>query len=201
MSTNLDEMEKQFHLILRYDLLTLSSFFKRLLLILLGIFNQMIVTTQKAIIKDSERSEGVVELLTRKGVYPYDYVSSVERFSETQNSEFYSRLNDADISDADYQHALNVWNRFQCQTIRDYNDLYLKSDVLLLADVFESFRKTCFRHYNLDPAHYYTSPGLAWDACLKTTGQELQLLHDYDMWIMFERGIRGGITLISRRYV
>ena len=197
-------MEKQFHLILRYDLLTLSSFFKRLLLILLGIFNQMIVTRQKAIIKDSERSEGVVELLTRKGVYPYDYVSSVERFSETQpppKSEFYSRLNDADISDADYQHALNVWNTFQCQTIRDYNDLYLKSDVLLLADVFESFRKTSFRHYNLDPAHYYTSPGLAWDACLKTTGQELQLLHDYDMWIMFERGIRGGITLISRRYV
>ena len=204
MSTNLDEMEKQFHLILRYDLLTLSSFFKRLLLILLGIFNQMIVTTQKAIIKDSERSEGVVELLTRKGVYPYDYVSSIERFSETQlppKSEFYSRSNDADISDADYQHALNVWNTFQCQTIRDYNDLYLKSDVLLLADVFESFRKTCFRHYNLDPAHYYTSPGLAWDACLKTTGQELQLLHDYDMWMMFERGIRGGITHISRRYV
>ena len=204
MSTNLDEMEKQFHLILRYDLLTLSNFFKRLLLILLGIFNQMIVTTQKAIIKDSERSEGVVELLTPKGVYPYDYVSSIERFSETQlppKSEFYSRSNDADISDADYQHALNVWNTFQCQTIRDYNDLYLKSDVLLLADVFESFRKTCFRHYNLDPAHYYTSPGLAWDACLKTTGQELQLLHDYDMWMMFERGIRGGITLISRRYV
>ena len=204
MSTNLDEMEKQFHLILRYDLLTLSNFFKRLLLILLGIFNQMIVTTQKAIIKDSERSEGVVELLTRKGVYPYDYVSSIERFSETQlppKSEFYSRSNDADISDADYQHALNVWNTFQCQTIRDYNDLYLKSDVLLLADVFESFRKICFRHYNLDPAHYYTSPGLAWDACLKTTGQELQLLHDYDMWMMFERGIRGGITQISRRYV
>ena len=203
MSTNLDEMEKQFHLILRYVLLTLSSFFKRLLLILLGIFNQMIVTTQKAIIKDSERSEGVVELLTRKGVYPYDYVSSIERFSETQlppKSEFYSRLND-DISDADYQHALNVWNTFQCQTIRDYNDLYLKSDVLLLADVFESFRKICFRHYNLDPAHYYTSPGLAWDACLKTTGQELQLLHDYDMLMMFERGIRGGITHISRRYV
>ena len=81
--------------------MTLSSFFKRLLLILLGIFNQMIVTTQKAIIKDSERSEGLVELLTRKGVYPYDYVSSVERFSETQlppKSEFYSRLNDADIN-------------------------------------------------------------------------------------------------------
>ena len=131
------------------------------------------------------------------------YVSSIERFSETQlppKSEFYFRLNDEDISDADYQHAPNVWNTFQCQTIRDYHDLYLKSDVLLLADVFENFRATCLKHYSLDPAHHYSSPGLAWDACLKTTGQELQLLHDYDMLMMFERGIRGGITLISRRY-
>ena len=70
----------------------------------------------------------------------------------------------------------------------------------LLADVFENFRKTCLKHYNLDPAHYYTSPGLAWDACLKETGQELQLLHDYDMLMMFEKGIRGGISHISKRY-
>ena len=84
--------------------------------------------------------------------------------------------------------------------MRDYHNLYLKSDVLLLADVFENFRKTCLKHYKLDPVHYYTSPGLAWDACLKTTGQHLQLLHDYDMLMMFERGIRGGITHISKRY-
>lgn len=76
----------------------------------------------------------------------------------------------------------------------------MKCDVLLLADVFESFRKTCPHHYSLDPAHYYTSPVLAWDACLKETGQELQLLHDHDMLMMFERGIRGGITHISKRY-
>ena len=74
------------------------------------------------------------------------------------------------------------------------------TDVLLLSDVFENFRATCLKHYNLDPAHYYTSPGLAWDACLKETGQELQLLHDYDMLMLFERGIRGGITYISKRY-
>ena len=145
----------------------------------------------------------IVELLTRKGVYSYDYVSSIESLTETQlppKSEFYSKLNDEDISDSDYPHALNVWNTFNCKTIRDYHDLYLKSDVLLLADVFENFRKTCLRHYNLDPAHYYTSPGLAWDACLKETGQELQLLHDYDQLMMFERGIRGGITRIAKRY-
>ena len=109
-------------------------------------------------------------LLTRKGVYPYDYVSSLEKLSETQlppKQEFYSHLNDEEISDEDYQHAIKVWNTFGCKTIRDYHDLYLKSDVMLLADVFENFRKTCLHHYKLDPVHYYTSPGLAWDACLK----------------------------------
>ncbi|CAH3140184.1 unnamed protein product, partial [Porites lobata] len=144
-----------------------------------------------------------VDLLTRKGVYPYDYVSSLEKMSETQlppKEEFYSKLNEEDISEDDYQHAINVWNTFNCKTIKDYHDLYLKSDVLLLADVFENFRKTCLKQYNLDPAHYYTSPGLAWDACLKETGQELQLLHDYDMLMMIEKGIRGGITHISKRY-
>ena len=112
----------------------------------------------KAILKKN------TELLTRKGVYPYDYVSSIERLSETQlppKSEFYSKLNDEDITEADYQHALKVWNTSNCKSIRDYHDLYLKSDVLLLADVFENFRKTCLCHYKLDPAHYYTSPGLA----------------------------------------
>ena len=144
-----------------------------------------------------------VNLLTRKGVYPYDYVSSLERLSETQlppKEEFYSKLNDEHITDDDYQHAINVWDAFGCKTIRDYHDLYLKSHVLLLSDVFENFRKTCLKHYNLDPAHYYTSPGLAWDACLKETGQHLELLHDYDKLMMFERGIRGGISHISKRY-
>ena len=153
--------------------------------------------------KEVFKDPNLLDLLTRKGVYPYDYVSSIEKLSETQlppKEEFYSRLNDEDISDEDYQHAIRVWNKFNCKTIRDYHNLYLKSDVLLLSDVFENFRATCLKHYNLDPAHYYTSPGLAWDACLKETGQELQLLHDYDMLMLFERGIRGGISHISMRY-
>ena len=147
----------------------------------------------KAIIKNN------VSLHTQKGVYPYDYVSSINKLYETQllpKSELYSKLNDEDISDSDYKHALNVWNAFNCKTIRDYHDLYLKTDVLLLADVFENFRATCLKHYNLDQAHYFTSPGLAWDACLKEIGQELQLLYDYDMLMMFEKGISGGITHI-----
>ena len=151
----------------------------------------------KEIMKDN------IELLFRKGVYPYDYVSSLEKLSETQlptKEKFYSRLNDEDISDEDYNHAQNIWSTFGCQSIRDYHDLYLKTDVLLLADVFENFRKTCLKHYKLDPAHYYTSPGLAWDACLKETGQQLELLCDYDMLMMIERGIRGGMTHIAKRY-
>ena len=148
-------------------------------------------------IKDS------TSLLRRKGVYPYDYVNSIKRLKETKlppKEAFYSKLDDKEISDEDYQHAHNVWNTFNCQTIQDYHDLYLKSDVLLLADVFEKFRKTCLKHYKLDPCHYYSAPGLAWDACLKRTKQELQLLTDYDMLMMFEKGIRGGMTHISKRY-
>ena len=141
--------------------------------------------------------------LTRKGCYPYDYVSSIDKLKETKlplKEDFYSKLYDEHISEEDYQHAHNVWNSFNCQTLKDYHDLYLKSDVLLLSDVFENFRKTCLKHYKLDPCHYYTAPGLAWDACLKETKQDLELLKDYDMLMMFERGIRGGITHISKRY-
>ena len=143
------------------------------------------------------------ELFKRKGVYPYDYVSSLDKLSETQlppKEEFYSKLKNEHISEEDYNHAIRVWDEFNCKTIRDYHDLYLKSDVMLLADVFENFRKTCMKHYNLDPAHYYTTPGLAWDACLKETKQEIHLLEDYDMLMMFERGIRGGVSHISKRY-
>ena len=127
-------------------------------------------------------------LLTRKGCYPYDYVSSIDILKETKlpsKDLFYSKLYDEHISDEDYQHAINVWDTFNCKTLKDYHDLYLKSDVLLLADVFEN----C-----------YTAPGLAWDACLKETKQNLEFLKDYDMLMMFERGIRGGITHISKRY-
>ena len=144
-----------------------------------------------------------LDLITCKGIYPYDYISSLEKLSEKQlppKEAFYSKLSDENVSDEDYKHAVNVWNNFGCKTLGDYHNLYLKTDVLLLADVFENFRKICLKHYKLDPAHYYTSPGLAWDACLKETGQKLELLHDYDMLMVIEKGIRGGITHISKRY-
>ena len=86
------------------------------------------------------------------------------------------------------------------ETIKDYHELYNDSDVLLLADVFENFRDICLKFYGLDPVHYYTAPGLAWDACLKMTGINLELLSDVNMLLMFEKGIRGGISIISNRY-
>ena len=104
------------------------------------------------------------------------------------------------ISEEDYQHAQRVWKEFGIRNLGDYHDLYLRTDVVLLANVFEAFRDTCLKHYKLDLAHFYTSPGLAWRACLKRTGIRLELLTDPGMLLMFERGIRGGITQAVRKY-
>jgi hypothetical protein len=110
---------------------------------------------------------------------------------------FYSVLNDEHVSDGDYDHATRVFEAFNCQSM---DDLYLKSDVLLLADVFENFRNVCLKAYNLDPCHFYTSPGLAWQACLKMTEVELELLTDPDMYLFVEEGLHGGISMISNRF-
>ena len=104
------------------------------------------------------------------------------------------------ISEEDYQQAQHVWEEFGMRDLGDYHDLYLRTDVALLANVYEAFRDTCLKHYKLDPAHSYTSPGLAWKACLKHTGIKLELLTDPDMLLMFERGIRGGITQAFCKY-
>jgi len=143
------------------------------------------------------------KLLMRKGIYPYEYMNSWDRFNETQlppQNAFYSALTSTGISEEDYQHAQEVWTKFDCATLGDYSDLYCRTDVLLLADVFEAFRHTCLKQYGLDPAHYYTSPGLSWDALLKKTGVELDLLMDYDQHLFIEKGMRGGISMVSKRY-
>ena len=142
-------------------------------------------------------------LLLRKGVYPYDYMDSLVGLNETRlppKEAFFSKLSEEGISEKDYEHAQKVWDKFEMKTLRDYHNLYNKSDVLLLCDVFENFRDLCIRNYKLDPAWYYTAPGLAWDACLKTTDVKLELLTDPNMLLMFEHGIRGGISMISNRY-
>ena len=143
------------------------------------------------------------ELMKQKGVYPYDYMDSFEKFNKTElptKEEFYSILINEHITDEDYQHAKNVWNTFKLQSMGEYHDLYLKSDILLLADVFESFRKTCLQYYKLDPCNYFTSPGLSWDAMLKMTDIQLELMVDIDMFQFIEKGMRGGISYIANRY-
>ena len=106
----------------------------------------------------------------------------------------------SNVSEDDYQHVQKVWKEFRIRNLGEYHNLYLQTDVILLANVFEAFIDTCLEHYKLDPAHFCTSPGLAWKVCLKKTGIRLELLTDPDMLLMFERGIRGGITQAVHRY-
>jgi len=143
-----------------------------------------------------------IDLMLRKGVYPYDYMDSWDRFDEVELpsiQSFYSTLKDESISESEYQHAKNVWNKFNCKNIGDYHDLYLKTDVLLLADVWESFSKTCFEQYKLDPAHYVSAPHLTWDAMLLYTGVKIGLLSDPEMFRFYNNNIRGGICFIAKR--
>ncbi|XP_031637534.1 uncharacterized protein LOC116349972 [Contarinia nasturtii] len=145
-----------------------------------------------------------IAMLERKGVFPYEYVSGMEQLMETNlpsKEDFYSKLRGEGISDDDYQFAHDIWRKFNCKTLGDYSELYLKTDVLLLADVFENFRNTCHTIYSLDPANYYTAPGLSWDAMLKYTGVRIELLSDVEMLLFIERGIRGGISQCSKRQV
>ena len=114
--------------------------------------------------------------------------------------KFHSILTKEGISDEQYNHAQKVWDTFNIKKMRDYHDLYLKSDILLLADVFEKFRKTCLQYYKLDPCHYFTSPGLSWDAMLKMTDIKLDLMTDIDMFQFIAKGTCGGISFIANRY-
>lgn len=141
-----------------------------------------------------------IHLLLRKGVYPYEYMSSFEKFKETKLpplSDFHSTLTDEDITLN--AHAQTVWRSFHVQNMGEYHDLYVKTDVLLLADVFQNFRNLYKTYYGLDCTHLLTAPGLSWQAALKMTNQPLELLTDINMHLFIERGIRGGVSMISQR--
>ena len=143
------------------------------------------------------------ELLVKKGIYPYEYMSEWEKFKETKlppKEAFYSKLNMSGVSFENYEFARKVWEEFKIKNLGEYHDLYLKTDVILLANVFEAFREVCSKNYGLDPANFCTASGLAWKACLKKTKIRLELSLDPDMLLMFERGIRGGIIQSVHRW-
>ena len=142
-------------------------------------------------------------VLLRKGVYPYEYMDNWERFNEMSlpsKESFYSNLNMESIDDIDNRHGNNVFKIFNLKHLGEYHYLYVQSDTLLLADLFENFRNKCLEVYELDPAHFLSLPGLAWQACLKKTNVKLELLTDYDMLLKVEEGIRGGICHSIQRY-
>ena len=144
-----------------------------------------------------------LDLMSKKGVYPYDYMDSFEKFNQTElpaKEHFYSILNNQHITNDEYDHAKNVWKAFKIKTMGEYHVLYLGSDVLLLADVSENFRKTCLQYYKLDPCHYFSRPGLSWNAMLKMTNNELELMTDVDMFQFIEKGMRGGVSYTENRY-
>ena len=113
-----------------------------------------------------------------------------------QQKKTFSIMNNEHITDEDYKHVQTVWETFELKSMGEYHDLYLKSDVLLLTDVFENFRRTCMQYYELDPCHCFTSPGLSWDAMLKMTDIKLELMTDIDMFQFTEKGMRGGVSYI-----
>ena len=142
-------------------------------------------------------------LVTQKGVFPYEFLDDISKLSTEglpSKDKFYSSLYESEVKDEDYQKAQKVWDHFKMKTLKDYHDLYLETDVLLLADVFENFRRTCLENYKLDPAHYMSAPSLSWDAFLKQSGEHIELVSDVDMFQFFEKGMRGGTSYIAHRH-
>ncbi|XP_072389467.1 uncharacterized protein [Diabrotica undecimpunctata] len=149
------------------------------------------------------RSNEEFGLLRQKGVFPYSYLDNFSKLDEVSlptQEEFFDILKGEGISDEKYLRAKRVWEVFNCNTLGEYSDVYLKSDILLLADVFENFRHNCLFNYKLDPAQYLTAPSLSWDAMLRKTNVQLELLTDIDMLHFFKKGIRGGISQCSTRF-
>lgn len=144
------------------------------------------------------------ELACRKGVYPYEYMDSWDKYNQLalpSRELFYNTLCQSHITPEDYSHAQRVWDVFKTKNLGEYTDIYLITDVLILTDVFEIFRNTSLAHYKLDPCYYVSAPGLSWDAMLLKTHAKMDLISDIEIYKMLEQGIRGGLSQCSRRYV
>jgi hypothetical protein len=144
-----------------------------------------------------------VELLKQKGIFCYVYVDSPEALNVDHLpsiEEFHNKLTNTACDPDDYSHAQKVWDYFGCKTLRDYHDIYLNTDVALLADVFQNFRSVCLKYYKLDPVVYMSAPQFFWDSMLKFTGVKLDVLTDHEMYLFFERSKRGGTTFMNEQY-
>ena len=139
--------------------------------------------------------------MKEKEIYPYEHINSFKRFNEHElpdKSQFFSSLKDSEINEKECERAVNVWKLFKIKKLGQYHDWNLKTDVLLLADAFEKFIKTCLNYYGLDPSHYFSSPGLSWDSMLKMTEVELEKISNIDVHNFIEKGMRGDISYISK---
>ena len=148
----------------------------------------------KKILKKYFPNDADFNLTSQKAVFPYDYLDTFEKLLEEELptiDHFFNKLTVSEICQEDYQKALLAFNHFKCKNLGEYADLYLKIDVLLLADVFENFRSTLMSTHSLDPAHFVSLPSYTWECCLKYTGVELELLSDLDQIMFIERSIRG----------
>ena len=144
------------------------------------------------------------KLLTKKGIYPYDYFDNTKKYNEQKlpdKEEFFNKINNKNISDEDYNHAKNVFEKFKCENLLDYSILYLKSDICHLSDIFQKFSKFAYETYELDPRHSYTLPGFSWQSMLKMTKIKLELISDPDMYLFLMDTIRGGISVCNKKHV
>ena len=148
-------------------------------------------------------SDEELELVEQKGIYPYDYFNSFGTFKESKLPDidcFFSSVKNCGISEGEYERACDVWKVFGFKNLGRYHDLYLKTDVLLLCDVFEKFIRDSLNDYGLDPCHYFSSLGLSWDAMIKMTGIQLEKVSNIDVHLFLEKEMRGGVSYISKRY-
>ncbi|XP_072377324.1 uncharacterized protein [Diabrotica undecimpunctata] len=179
-----------------------NSYSFRFLAKSLDTLSQTLESSQCNEIRKYFPGEKEFSLMRRKSIFPYTYIDNYIKVEERHlpsKEKFYDHLRGEHITAEDYERAQEVWEYFNCQSVGEYGMLYLKSDVLLLADIFENFRKICLKEYRLDPAQYITAPSLTWDAMLKYTDIELQLLTDVDMVHFFKKGIRGGVATCTKR--
>ena len=193
------------NIVFRDSLQHLSSSLEKLVESLLKVgeqkFQHLSYMANARYCRDGESMD--LNLITRKGVFPYEYLSDMKVLDENSlppREAFTSRLCSSEITNADYEHAQKVWKKFQCKTMRDYLELYLLTDVCLLADVFETFRETSKEAYDLDPAYFVSAPQLAWNAMLRFIKRPIHLITDAEMYRMIQPAVRGGICHASVRY-